>query len=201
MHASNNRKNHDFQIAHFLAGSCHTADGAYALLCDLREDRSTALKNIKSSRLRERAKVLKAQALMRSDNEIERLEAQADLAEIEAFSEMTENNIRAAEAELRFIDACIEKVQPHRKYAHLPDPEAHEACQREEWRMEFEFRALNFLITAGTIPPDQFAAMRQHPDFASHIFPFIQNTQKRLSEGSVDKLLVPSPVEVLLLEG
>ena len=37
--------------------------------------------------------------------------------------------------------------------------------QQLEWRLEFEYRAENHLLCTGIIPTDQFASMRQHPDF------------------------------------
>lgn len=201
MHAKNNRQNHDFQILHFLAGSCHTADGAYALLCDLRDDRADALKQATAAHLREQAKIVRAQRRIASDDEAERLEGQADLAEIEGHAETLAKNLAAAQAELAFIEQCIARLQPLRRYAHLPDPEAHEACQREEWRLELVSRSENFLLTSGTIPHDHLATMRQHPDFATHILPAIRQTKALMAEGTADALLTaPRPLETLLLE-
>ena len=42
MNAKNHKQNTNFQIVYFLVGSCHTPDGAYALLCELREERLLA---------------------------------------------------------------------------------------------------------------------------------------------------------------
>lgn len=173
MNSKTNRVNHDFQIAYFLVGSCHTADGAYALLCDLRDDRDLALKSIKAAGLRQEAKIIRANRLISSDDEADQLEGKADLAEMEAHAEMTTKNIAAAQAELAFIDRCIEKVQPLRKFAHLPDPEAHETAQRDEWRLELIRRAENHLLMHGTIPPEEFATMRMHPAYLSDIAPKI----------------------------
>lgn len=200
MHSGNNRQNHDFQILHFLVGACHTADGAYALLCDLRDDRADALKQAEAGRLREQAKIVRAKRLLASDDEAERLEGEADLAEIEGHAETLAKNFAAAKAELAFIEDCITRLQPYRQYAHLPDAEAHEACQREEWRLELEARAQNFLLTAGTIPADHFATMRQHPDFASRILPAIHQTKALMAEGKADALLAaPRPLAQLLI--
>jgi hypothetical protein len=200
MHAKTNRNNHDFQILHFLVGACHTADGAYALLCDLRDDRSDALKNSEASRLREQAKIIRARRLMASTDEAEALEGAADLVEIEAHTETLTKNLAAARAELAFIEGCMTRIQPYRQYAHLPDAEAHEACQREEWRLELEARAQNYLLTGGTIPADHFATMRQHPDFSSHILPAIDHTRVMMNDGRADVLLeAPRPLAPLLL--
>lgn len=200
MNAKNNRNNHDFQILHFLVGSCHTPDGAYALLCDLRDDRADALKQVEAARLREQAKIVRAERRIASDDEAERLEGQADLAEIEGHAETLAKNIAAAKAELAFIEDCVRRVQPYRRYAHLPDAEAHQACQREEWRLELEARAQNYLLTSGTIPADHFATMRQHPDFAAAIWPTIQHTKALMADGKAEHLLTaPRPLEPLLI--
>lgn len=190
MHSKNNRVNHDFQIAYFLAGSCHTPDGAYALLCDLKEEREMALASVKSSLLRTNAKLLKSKYLLENGSEWEKIEAQADIVEIQENEKFTERNIKAAEKELEFINKCIEKIQPHRKYSHLSDPEANEAMQQEEWKLELMNRAENFLLTTGNIPPDQFSTMRQHPNFNDSILPFIQNVQHLMLESRDTKIVL-----------
>lgn len=173
MHAKNNRVNKDFQIAYFLAGSCHTYDGAYSLLKDLQEEREIALANIESTQLRAEAEQLKAKRLLESEDEVKVLEGKAIISEYENNKKFIDRNIEAAKKELEFINSCIEKIQPHRKYAHLPDPEAHEAAQFEEWKQELIFRAENYLLTTGHIPTDHFVTMRQHPSFKDEILPAI----------------------------
>lgn len=190
MNSQNNRRNHNFQIENFLAGSCHTPDGAYALLCDLRDDRKDSLAQAEVGALRTKAKIIRAERSLDSLDEAERLEAQADIEEIKAHEETLQKNIEAARAELKFINECIEKVQPHRRFSHLSDPEAHEAAQHDEWRHELEYRAVNFLLTAGTIPHDHFASMRQHPDFHEHILPHIEKAKALMSSGNVEPLLI-----------
>jgi hypothetical protein len=201
MIAKNNRRNTHFQIEHFLIGSCHTADGAYSLLCDLREERNDALAQVEASSLRTRAKLIKAERNLSSPDEVKRLKAQADISEITAHADTLQRNIAAARAELAFIDDCISKIQPHRKFGHLPDLEAHEAAQRDEWRLELEYRAVNFLVTAGTIPHDHFASMRQHPDFETHILPAIEQTKALLVDGRVELLLTAPKPAFLALGG
>jgi hypothetical protein len=183
MHAKNNRLNKDFQIAYFLAGSCHTPDGAYALLKDLQEDREMALAQLEAGALREQAKVLKCQHIIETGTPWEKLEAEADLADIKNHAEFGQRGIDAAKKELVFINKCIERIQPHRKYAHLPDSEAHEAAQAEEWKLEFISRAENNLLTTGTIPTDQLIAMRQHPEFEDSILPKIEEIKFLLQKG------------------
>ncbi len=178
MHAKTNRLNSDFQILHFLVGSCHTPDGAYALLCDLRDDRADALKGCRAAQLREQAKRIRAQRKIESDDEADALDGRADLAEIEASSETVAKNIAAAEEELRFIETCISKLQPFRQFKTLPDPQAHQAAQTEEWKLELIHRAENCLLTYGNIPPDQFVTMRMHPAFHVEIWPAINRIRQ-----------------------
>jgi hypothetical protein len=181
MHYKTNRLNHDFQIAYFIAGSCQTPDAAYSILCDLREDRSNAIKSYKAGKLREQAKIIRANRLIESDDEATRLEGQADIAEIEALAETSQANYEAALAELATIEKCIEAVQPLRKYAHLPNIEAHEAAQQEEWKLQLIHTAENHLLTSGSIPADHFSTMRMHPQFASDIMPALDETRQLMS--------------------
>lgn len=200
MLSKNNRYNHNFQILHFLVGSCHTPDGAYSLLCDLREERQQALDQVKPTLLREQAKILAAERKIQSDDPVAKLEGEADLAEIEANRNLTNVNIGAAEQELAFIQECIDRINPYRKYRHLSDPEAHEACQQEEWRLELLYRAENFLFTQGTIPHDHFATMRQHPDFVSSILPALEQIKMAIHSGdSVSMLKSQTQLQTLLL--
>jgi hypothetical protein len=189
MNSQNNRRNHNFQIEHFLVGSCHTADGAYALLCDLREDRKDALSQVEVGALKTKAKIIRAEKMLQSEDAADRLEAEADLLEIRAHEETLNKNINAARAELSFLNECIERIQPYRKFSHLPDPEAHEAAQYDEWKYELEYRAVNFLLTAGTIPHDHFASMRQHPEFHNYILPAIDKVKMLMIEGNVGEVL------------
>ena len=180
MNYKTNRLNHDFQIVHFLAGSCHTPDGAYALLCDLREDRENAIKMFEASRLRERARRLRAQERLRDADEATRCEAEADLAELAALAETTRKNYEGAVAELDTIVKCMRELEPRRRFKHLPDAQAHEAAQAEEWKLELIERAVNCLLTTGTIATDQFATMRLHPAFATEIWPAIDEARRLL---------------------
>lgn len=181
-------------------GSCHTADGAYSLLCDLREDREDALKTAQANDLRVQAKRIRAQRLIDSADQADQLEGRADLAEIEASEATYSRNLAAAQAELDFINTLIDRLQPYRQFGHLPDAHAHEACQQEEWRLELESRAQNYLLTTGTIPTDHFGAMRQHPEWSTRILPAIESVKSLMASGQTAQLLhSPSPVAHLLL--
>ena len=185
MNSKTHRKNHNFQIAHFLVGSCHTADAAYALLCDLREERQAAVDNYHVVKLRNEAKEIEASRLLESKDEADRKLAAADLMELDNARTSSKVLFDAAKDELEFIDECIAKIQPLRKFAHLSDPESHEACQHEEWKFELIERAENSLLMTGTIPPSEFATMRMHPAFQTEILPRINevNVLLKSSEG------------------
>lgn len=196
MNAKNNRVNHDFQIVHFLVGSCHTPDGAYALLCDLHEDRTNALNQLEPAELRTQAKMLRANRVIeQNQDQADVLLARAEVAEIDGWRECNERNIAAAKAELAFIEKCMATIDPHRKWRDLPLPEAHEAAQREEWAVELLRRAENFLLTQGTIPADEFNTMRCHPDFEKLIYPEVT----RISEEIKGNRFVPSQSHVVAL--
>lgn len=180
MTVKNHKQNTHFQIAYFLAGSCHTPDGAYALLQNLREERQAALNNFNVSQLRTKAKKTAAEKALKKNKDD--FEAQADLLEIEQGTEMGKILYDAAMEELKFIEECIRRVNPHRKFKHLPDPEAHEAAQRDEWKLELIGRAENYLLTTGSIPPDHFGTMRMHPDFKTEILPAVDNIMAALQD-------------------
>lgn len=180
-------QNSAFQVTYFLAGKCHTPDGAYRMLKELREERALALDVAVAANLRGAAKIAKAKhTLCNVASEWERLEAKADLAEIEAFRDQGQACVDEAEREVEFIDALIDYIQPFRKYAHLPDHEAFQACQREEWALELVRRAENYLITGQGIPADHFETMRLHPDFKSFIAPRIEGLYQKLQAGELN---------------
>ena len=188
------RNNTNFQIAYFIAGKCHTPDAAYVELLNLREDREMALNTAKVNEIRKQAQHLKIQAKLNSKDPIEVLEGRAEQLELDNDELLGKKLVAAAEEELAFINECIDKIQPLRKYKHLSNTEAAEASQREEWLLEFQTRAENYLLTQGTIPTDHFSAMRQHPDFEKALLPHITQAQAFLQspEGHL-KLLAQSP--------
>lgn len=203
MISKTHRQNHNFQILYFLAGSCHTADAAYALLLDLREDRERAVEAYHVQKIRDKAKRIKAEKLL-AGSESDQFEGQADLLELENNDKSGLVLYQAAIDEIAFIDKCIDELQTKRVYAHLPDAEAHQAMQSEEWRLELIHRAENYILTTGSVPMDQFEVMRMHPDFISSIYPAITKLLENvksltaLSPGWVEELMFSKPK---LLEG
>jgi len=200
MLAKRHRQNHDFTIIHHLAGSCHTADAAYALLLDLREDRQSAVEAFEVQQMRDMAKECRAREKLGSSSAADQLEGKADLLEIENARRSGAVLLAAAQAEIATIDKTLAALQPKRKFANLPDHEAIEAIQAEEWAAEMRFRAENFLLTTGTIPADEFASMRQHPDFATLVLPRIVELQTMIENGQREQLLAQVAAAPQLLE-
>lgn len=178
MITKSHKQNTNFQIAYFLLGSCHTPDAAYSLAKDLREERQAAVDNYAVVQLKNKARIIRANKLLLSDDEADKLEGQAELLELSNNCKIGEVLYNVALDELVFIDKCIEILQPFRQFKHLSDSKANEAAQFEEWKLELICRAENMLLTTGGISTDQFATMRQHPAFHSDILPRINEMQK-----------------------
>ena len=189
MNSNPHRNNSDFQLRHFLAGSCFTPDGAWMLMYGQMIDREAVVKSCEAQRLRRDAKILEAQAVIEDPrtSQADKLRAQADIIEAEAHYYTWATNLEAAKMELATIKQLMAEVEPHRKYGHLPLLEANEAAQREEWLGEFKNRVENFLFSTGTIPEDHLRAMRNHPDFQTELLPHIVNVARQL-EGAQSRV-------------
>lgn len=156
--------NTDFQYRYFLAGEKHTPDGRYCALY---------------------AEMIRLEDVI-AENEIE-LNRRNDLlqnydhspscsdavASVRATQRTFLKNLEAAKRELSGVKQLMDDIRPHCKYAHLDILDQQEACQREEWRLEFIARAEDHLLTTGFIPPEQLRAMRLHPDYRTGIAPVI----------------------------
>jgi hypothetical protein len=185
MISKRHKHNTNFQIAHFLAGACHTPDGAYFILMDLKEDRELAMKNASVVNKRNEAKVLRAKAYLANPqaDEAGKLEANADIEEIINMNKEGAIAYEAALDELAFIEECIDRVKPLCKYAGkdgFSEIQAHEASQVDEWKHELIRRAENFILTSGTVPADEFNTMRMHPLFKKDILPRIKEVQANI---------------------
>jgi len=203
MHSAPHRNNSDFQLRHFIAGSCYTADGAWALLYNQKLDIQIKRDHTKAQIVRRKIKALELdEKLASASTEVERLTAEADLIEFQSGEGLLELALAGAEKELETIKALMDELEPQRQYAHLPLLEATEAAQRGEWLGEFKARIENYLLTQGTIPQDQLEAMRRHPDFEDAIVPHISNVLTSLAkaENKID-LLKNSPNLLLTSKG
>lgn len=198
MISKNHHQNTNFQILYFLAGSCHTPDAAYCLLLDLREERDRAIKSYQVSKIKEKAKIIRINRLINSEDEADRLDGEAQLLEIKNNIEQGEILYKAAVDELAFIDECLAKIKPYCKYKDLPDDEACQAMQQEEWKLELIHRAENELLTTGTISAEQFNNMRMHPEFQTVIFPQVNNIVETLKNGTAQRKYLQNPLVKLL---
>ena len=188
MITKNHKKNTNFQIVYFLIGSCSTPDGAYSLLCDLKEERQGALDAYEVTKLKNEAKKLRAEKLLKG-NEADVLDGKAELLELKQSEKTSKGLYESAKNELDFIDKCLAVIEPVRMFSNLPEIEAHEAAQFEEWKGELIRRAENSMLTTGGIPTDQFNTMRMHPAFKTEILPRINEmTQLMLTKDGSKKL-------------
>lgn len=202
MNSKPHRNNCDFQLKHFMAGSCHTPDGAWALLYDQKIDIAVKIEHSKSQDLKRRAKIMKAQAVLDDPNasEPDKMIAEGDILECNSVIESAYNNLKAAEHEYDYICKLMDELEPQRKYRHLPLLEANEAMQRDEWLGELKTRAENFLLTSGTIPHDHLNTMRCHPDFEAQIVPHIEMITTRVINSNGDRTKVLTNMKPLFLE-
>jgi len=201
MHAAPHRNNSDFQLRHFIAGSCHTADGAWAILYNQKLDIEIKLATTKAQILRREVRRVELSSRV-PNNDLETKLIEADWIEFRSTDGLLELAIEGAERELETIKSLMDEYAPHRKYGHLPVLEATEAVQREEWLLEFKNRVENYLLTQGTIPHDQIEAMRQHPDFESKIIPHIKTMMISISQAKYSvEAIVGNESRVLRLKG
>lgn len=200
MNSTNGRRNHDFQLAYFLAGSCHTPDAAWSLLCDLQEERETALALARAQALRDEAKRARAQAVVdvAINGDGQRtpavVDALADVAELDAMAATTARNIAAAEAELTTIRRLQAALQPLRRFAHLPDADAHEAAQHDEWAAELLWRAENALLTGAGMTPELMGTLRMHPDGDAQLLPRVVAMAGAIRAGRTPDNIRPRPL-------
>lgn len=201
MHSSPHRNNSDFQLRHFMANNCHTADTAWCLMYEQRLDIMLKLEATKARLLRREAKLVEIQEILDNPqtSRADRLRAEADMIEWNSGDGLLEMAIKGAEMELATIESLMEELEPQRKYGHLPVLEASQAAQREEWLGEFKRRCENYLLSVGTIPEDQLNAMRNHPDFEQALVPHVQQVMQRI-ESSVNKMAALKGNSTLLLE-
>lgn len=199
MHSSPHRNNSDFQLRYFIANNCHTADTAWCLMYEQRLDIYIKLEATKAKMIRRKAKYIEVQQKLKSNDELERLNAEADLIELQSGEGLLEMAVKGAEQEIATIESIMAELEPQRKYGHLPVLEASQAAQREEWLLEFKRRCENYLISIGTIPEDHLNAMRNHPDFEQEIVPHVQQITQQI-ESSKNKLGVLKNNKTLLID-
>lgn len=141
MHSASHRLNHDFQLQHFLAGLCHTPDGAYALMYGQKIDMESKVKASETQKIEREIKQLECEAVLKSwfSSRIKKLTAKKELLELEASRSTWEMSVAGAKNELATIEKLMATLEPLRKYAHLSILDANEACQQEEWLGELKY--------------------------------------------------------------
>lgn len=175
MQTKQHRVNSDFDLRYFLAGSCSTPDGAWALLYGQQIDMQQRINSAEAAILRHRA--LEARARRAEPESPEHFEALADLKAAELNAEISGRNLAGARAELATIERMMAQLEPHCQHSDLPLLERLEACKRDEWAGELTRRAENMMLgNVLGIPYDHVDAMRQHPDFADKILPRMMQT-------------------------
>lgn len=184
MNSKPHRQNSTFQLRHFLAGSCHTADAAWALMYSQRIDIEGKLRHAESQKLRRESKIQAAEENLAWYkfwvSKSKKLEALADKVEALADVPVWDMNVKGAQEELDAICQIMHELEPLRKYKDLDVLEASEACQREEWCLELMNRAETFMVSQGSIPADQLSTMRTHPDFEAKLIPHIAVVHEKM---------------------
>lgn len=201
MHSSPHRNNSDFQLRHFMANNCHTADTAWCLMYEQRLDIKMKLEATRAQVLRREARRMDIEEVLNNPDATpaQKLRAEADMIEWKSGEGMLEMAIKGAEMELNTIESIMAELDSQRKYGHLPVLEASQAAQREEWLGEFKRRCENYLLSIGTIPEDHLNAMRNHPDFEQSIVPHVQQVTHRI-ESAQNKMAVLKGNSHLLLD-
>lgn len=164
--------NSKFQSLFFLAGNCHTPDGAWALLQNQRADLLFKIEMQKAQRYRRDAERIEIVTKLKSKSKAARLQARASAIEWNAQIEPCTIAVKGAKAELSYIDELLAHIEPHRLYSGMSSSDAAQECQHEEWCLTLIRRAENYLAF-GPIPAHELETMRAHPDFEARIRPRI----------------------------
>lgn len=201
MSSQPHRNNSDFQLRYFIAGGCHTPDGAWNVMYEQKLDIQFKIEHTKAQIIRRKIRKIELEQNYNDPNisELDKLRLEAELIDFKAGEGMLELALSGAEKELNTIKTIMDELEPYRKYSHLPLLDATEAAQQDEWREEFKHRIENYLITQGTIPEDQLRAMRNHPDFETNLVPHIRQVTQALEKQN-DKLNMLKNHNVMLLE-
>jgi HPt (histidine-containing phosphotransfer) domain-containing protein len=160
-----NWKHSNHQIAFIVLGNCHTTDEAYRVLCELEEDRVFALESSLAENKRAEAKLELAKTIKNdsTSGSVEVLRSEADELETAARKKLASPCFEAAEAELSYIRTLKERIHLKRKYKHLPDTDAHQICQHEEWVLDVIWKAFNSILSSGFIPVDLHTLVSSSP--------------------------------------
>lgn len=187
-------KNSAFQTVAFIVGKCFTADEAYRKVTLQLEERERAIVKNQSAKKRAMAKLKKAEHVLNSEaEEWDRLEAEADIEEIQSDLEYTQKLEKATQDEVAFLRSVLQHLDKFRNFKDLSDSEAFQKVQRIEFLYKFIRKAEASIALTGNVTPDAFEAMRAHPDFEEKILPTIQSMMEARKDRKPVQLTMPSP--------
>lgn len=190
MNSKPHRQNSDFQIINFLANDCSTADGAYVLLYSQKIDMENKLAVAEAQRIRRESTIMAAEEIIAdpTSKPSQRLASKADIIEAKAEVPTWEMNLRGAEMELATIVRCMDELRPQCIHYNDDILLMSEAMQEGEWLGELKTRAENYMLSQGYIPHDHLQAMRNHPQFQTHIVPHIGELEGRIVGNQFGKI-------------
>jgi len=188
-------RNSNFQTIHFIIGKCHTADEAYRMVCQQLEEREQAVETTIIAKDEFKLRRLKAEKLLKSDDEIEKYEGEIEMKKIDNDYKWFKLNADEAVRELSFLKNCAKKLEPFRKYRDYPDYLAHQMIQQEEWKEELTVRAKEYLLAVGQIPQDQLRTMSLHPEFKNYILPAINEMMISIKSNGDSMALMDKKLE------
>lgn len=175
MPVKNHRRNTHFQIVQFLAGACHTVDGRYSQLCELREEREMSVSAHLVCKMKNEARlaVLCRKRFFLFWDKAARLAIDAEEKEIKDAGAIADVCYEAALGELGIINGYIEALHEHREFKHLTDPQAHEAAQEREWECELLHQARLSFASVGFLPADKLGALMMLPAWETRVMPVL----------------------------
>lgn len=173
------------------------------MLKELAEERQHALEDAEISAMRIDARLDELRAWWRYAwamvRPAFRTRWRAECMELRNNIQRAQALVAAAARELATINELLAEVRPLRKFAHLPEHQAHQAAQEEQWLLELQWRAENCFVAMGTIPPEQLEVMRLHPAWATHLRPKVTAMLQISGAEALDSL--PGRLALTIEEG
>jgi len=180
-------KNSNFQTQHFILSDAHSAWEKYRILMEQLLDRETALKTVKATALRQKAKLA---AVQEASTNVDRFNAQADLAEFDAAIQIVERDIGLATQERDFIKSLIDSLKPELEKTRIEgydDNAMFQHVQAHEWIERIKDKIINE-ISCGGLNPETLRIAKSHPDFKTELLPYLKSVIA-IAQKEPDKLL------------
>jgi len=153
------------------------------MVCQQLEEREQAVETTIIAEDEFKLRRLKAEKLLKSEDEIEQYEGEIEMKKIDNDFKWFKLNAQEAVRELAFLKDCARKLEPFRKYRDQPDHIAHQMIQQEEWREELILRSKEYLVSSGQIPQDHLRTISLHPEFKDKILPEMNELANALKDG------------------